>query len=58
LDPSLLMGFYCKDRTDFERLCDQFMNTSYLRAIITVAETAPVYSDIELKDTDSDYEIC
>jgi hypothetical protein len=58
LDPSLLAGFYCKDQTDFEQLYERFMNTPYLDTIISVAETAPVYSEIELKDIESDYEMC
>lgn len=48
LDPSLALGFYCRDRDDFNNLCDALQNWKTrhpkLPDIFTVAEHVPNYS--------------
>ena len=47
IDPSLALGFYCKDKNDFEDLCDRinYMNSKMENdTIVDVAESTPKYA--------------
>ncbi|CAO3655727.1 unnamed protein product [Mucor hiemalis] len=46
LDPSMLLGFYCRTQSDFEVLCDQLQLISQkYSAIVTVQQSAPEYDE-------------
>ncbi|KAG1047456.1 hypothetical protein G6F43_010096 [Rhizopus delemar] len=46
IDPSMLVGFYCQNISDFESLCQQITKTSKNHsAIISVEQSAPVYEE-------------
>lgn len=43
MDPSLILGFYCKDETDFDSLCDFLKGLSPNNPILTVEDKTPGY---------------
>ncbi|CAG8754021.1 16637_t:CDS:2, partial [Dentiscutata erythropus] len=43
LDPSMLLGFYCKTKDDFEDFCSRVEKIS--QPVFTIAQEAPDYSD-------------
>ncbi|GAA5810395.1 hypothetical protein MFLAVUS_003816 [Mucor flavus] len=46
LDPSMLLGFYCRTLTDFNLLCNQLDQISQKHsAIVTVQQSAPEYDE-------------
>jgi len=44
IDPSLALGFYCRDRTDFELFCTTVIKEMNSPSLFTIAETKPDYS--------------
>ncbi|KAG0246441.1 hypothetical protein B0O80DRAFT_493178 [Mortierella sp. GBAus27b] len=49
IDPSMLLAFYCKDRSDFDAFCDQVRELNagpgMASSIFTIGERAPEYED-------------
>ncbi|KAJ3047955.1 Cysteine protease atg4 [Rhizophlyctis rosea] len=56
VDPSLVIGFYCRDESDFEDLCARSKTISEGKTpLFTIEDTAPDYNDKDadiLSDTD------
>jgi len=44
IDPSLALGFYCRDRTDFEAFCTAIKMEKEFPALFSIADAKPDYS--------------
>jgi len=44
IDPSLALGFYCRDRTDFEAFCTAIKMEKDFPALFSIADAKPDYS--------------
>ncbi len=52
MDPSLVLGFYCRDEKDFLSLCDFLKGLSTTDPILTVEEKTPNYSSSQNSEVD------
>ncbi|OZJ03043.1 hypothetical protein BZG36_03712 [Bifiguratus adelaidae] len=53
LDPSMLLGFYCRHEEEFDAFCDRIMKIAQASTpIFTIAEKAPDYDDDVRSDND------
>ncbi|CAG8533380.1 7841_t:CDS:10 [Ambispora gerdemannii] len=46
LDPSMLLGFYCRNAQEFEAFCERIARTH--KPVFTIADEEPVYSDLDV----------